>query len=151
MNETEKVNWLYDKEKIIETVLRFSYAMDVKNWEMLRKCLADEIYVDYSDFRGDPPKFISADEFVNLRVKGLENLKTQHLSTNHLVEINDEKAECVSNFLIHRINSSGESLDMAGHYIHHLQFENNVWLIKQIKQKVLWLRGNKEIHGAFHK
>src|SRR5215216_2791340 len=116
---------------------------------MLRTVLADEIYIDYSDFRGDKARLISADEFVNLRIKGLEDLKTQHLSTNHLVEIEGERAECVSNFLIHRVGQGGKLLDTSGHYVHNLRRENNLWIIERIRQNVLWSRGDKQIHGAF--
>ena len=67
-----------------------------------RRCLAANLFVDYSSFRGTLPTPITAEEFVALRQTALEGLVTQHLSANHLVTFTDQGARCRFDFVIHR-------------------------------------------------
>ena len=45
------------------------------DWDALRGCLADELRVDYSDLRGDPPRDLAAEEYVLAREEGLAGLR----------------------------------------------------------------------------
>lgn len=143
---------LEDKFDITETILRFAYALDQQNWDMLRDCLADQVDADYTALRGEDRRIISADDFVSQRAKSLAGLKTQHISTNHLISVQDNQAECTSCFLIHRLDPArmpdGNAYDTAGHYIHGLVRVAQGWRIDRIKQIVLWSHGNPDIHGA---
>jgi len=129
--------------------------MDTQDWTLLRDCLLDTVEVDYSDLRGDPPARMSAEEYVAGRVTGLGGLRTQHISSNHLVRIDGVRAECTSSFLIHRLDPSrppgGNAFDSAGHYVHRLRRTARGWRIEGIVQTVLWSRGNPEIHGALRR
>lgn len=146
---------LEDRAEIIDTVLRFGYAMDTKNWPLLRECLADQLDTDYTALRGEARNIISADDFVALRTKDHSNMRTQHMITNQLVSVHGEHAECTSCFLIHRIDPTrpeGEnSFDTAGHYTHGFVRTPHGWRIERIRQTVLWSRGNREIHGALRR
>lgn len=152
---SDEIQMLQNRVKISDVVLRFAHAMDTQDWTLLRACLTNEVDIDYSDLRGDPPHVVLADDFVAARKKGLSGLRTQHLSTNHLITITGDMAECVSAFLIHRINpmlpTNENRFDTAGHYIHGLQCsaEDNRWRIYRIKQTVVWNIGNRQVHGAF--
>jgi hypothetical protein len=129
--------------------------MDRQDWALLRGCLAPLVDVDYSDLRGDLPARISAEDFVAARVAGLTGLRTQHVSTNHLVTIAGDLAECASSFLIHRLDPQGadgeNTFDTAGHYAHGLRRTSPGWRIDRIKQTVLWSRGNPRVHGALRR
>jgi hypothetical protein len=146
---------LADRFEVTDTVLRFARAMDAQDWALLRSCLTDVVHVDYRDLRGEPPAHVPADEFVAARAKGLAGLRTQHVSTNHLVSVDGDRAECLSCFLIHRVNPSGppagNSFDSAGHYTHRLRRAPGGWRIEGIVQTVLWSRGNPEVHGALRR
>jgi hypothetical protein len=144
---------LEDKFEIIDLILRFAYALDQQNWSMLRDCLADQVDADYAALRGETRHIVSADDFVSKRSKDLSGLKTQHISTNHLVSVQTEnQAECTSCFLIHRLDPTrmpdGNTYDTAGHYVHGLAHAKQGWRIDRIKQTVLWSRGNPDIHGV---
>jgi ketosteroid isomerase-like protein len=146
---------LVDRAEITDVVIRFARAMDIQDWELLRSCLAEHLDVDYSALRGDPPSRISAEEYVAARVKGLHGLRTQHISTNHLVSVDGDSAECVSCYLIHRLDPArrdGENtFDSAGHYTHGLRRTADGWRIDTIAQTVLWSRGNPDVHGALRR
>lgn len=153
--ENNSLQWLKDRADITDTVLRFFYAIDTQNWRLLRSCLADTLDVDYTDLRGEPRQLVFADDFIASRSKDWLGLRTQHISTNHLVTISQgsEIAECSSCFLIHRINPNltgdARQFDSAGHYVHKLIQTPGSWLINSIKQTVLWSRGNPQVYGAF--
>jgi hypothetical protein len=141
---------LLDRDAVRDLVIRFANAFDLRDWNVLRACLAPEVFVDYSAFRGDPPATITAESYVAARISALAALRTQHLSTNHQVTLSGDRAECFSAFLIHRISpASGEAFDTAGHYWHGCARTPDGWRIDRIRQTVLWTRGNPEIHGAF--
>ena len=146
------MRWLCDRAEITDAVLRFALSLDLHDWGMLRGTLADEVRVDYSAFRGEPPATISAGEFVRSREAALAHLRMQHLSTNHLVEIGGDRAVCRSCYLIHRLDPArpeGENtLDSAGHYVHRLVRMEAGWKISAITQTLLWSRGSPDVHGA---
>ena len=155
MDDRRLLQQLADRTGVIDTVLRAARAMDRQDWPALRACLAATLDVDYSDLRGDPPSTIAADAYVAARITGLTGLKTQHVSTNHLVTLEGDRAECTSCFLIHRLNPAApvgdDTFDTAGHYVHRLARTTGGWLFDGIVQTVLWNRGNPQVHGALRR
>src|SRR4030095_3590598 len=93
---------LIDRREIVDTIVRWAYALDTKDWAAGRACFTDEVETDYADVRGAGPTRLTAEAFVELRRRAHEKLMTQHLSTNHLVTLDGDRATCVSATLIHR-------------------------------------------------
>ena len=149
--DTTKLQLLIDRTDIANTIIRFAYALDCQDWVLCRSCFTDEIEADYSDFRGQPAATIKADQFVELRRKGLAGLKTQHLSTNHIITVEGDRATCISSMVIHRRSNEGEFFDTYGSYTHTLERTPHGWKICQVKQTVLWNKGNPLLHGAHRK
>ncbi len=109
----------------------------------------DEIETDYSDLRGEPPSTVKADDFVALRRSALEKLKTLHLSANHLVTVDGDRATCVSAAVIHRFRpEDGERFDTYCAYTHALVRTLAGWKISKVKQTVYWNTGNLDIHSG---
>ena len=142
-----------DRFAIIDVIVGMANALDAKDWRALRSCLAPELEVDYSEFRGQPPSRLSAEAYVESRKQGLGNLKTLHLSTNHQVTLAGDEAVCVSAYRIYRLDPCGEPgknrLDSAGQYRHRLVRTGGAWKVTHIAQTVVLLEGNRGIHGAF--
>ena len=149
------LRWLRDRAEATDVVVRFANAMDRRDWAGLRACLAPAVDVDYSDLRGEPRATVAADDFVAARARGLAGLRTQHLSTNHAVQVDGDRAECLSAFLIHRLDPSApagrDAFDTAGHYTHGLVRTTDGWRIDRIVQRVLWSRGEPSVHGALRR
>jgi hypothetical protein len=154
MQEISHIDWIIQRTKIIDTIVGFANAIDAKDkdWQKLRSYLANEIDIDYFEFRGEPPRQITTEEYIQQRVSGLTGLKTLHISTNHEVTIKGNYAECKSAYRIYRLDSSREfgenRLDKAGNYIHHLTQIDGYWRITAIKQTVVVIAGNRQVHGA---
>jgi len=81
----------------------------------------------------------------------LERLTTHHMSTNHLVTLDGDRATCVSAMLIHRLDPARErdnTFDTLAHYTHVLVRTPRGWRISRVRQAVAWNRGNAAIHAG---
>ena len=152
MHELSDIRWIIDRTAVIDTIVGFANAFDAKDWQKLRSHLADEIDIDYSEFRGEPPRRVTAAEYIQQRVENLALLRTLHASTNHEVTVNRDVAECKSAYRIYRLDPSRESgqnrLDTGGNYFHQLIKTDGQWLITKIKQTVIIVSGNSQVHGG---
>lgn len=149
MTDERSLSALHDRAAIIDVVLGIARALDLKDWAGCRRCFTDMIETDYSDLRGDPPSTIEADAFVELRRTALERLKTLHLSANHLVTVEGDRATCVSAAVIYRLRpEDGERFDTYCAYTHTLVRAGGLWKIATIKQTVYWNTGNPEVHAG---
>ena len=149
MTDERSLSLIQDRAAVIEVVLAVARALDVKDWAACRRYFTDEIETDYSDLRGEPPQIVKADEFVELRRTALERLKTLHLSANHLVTVEGDRATCVSAAIIHRFRpEDGERFDTYCAYTHALVRAGGLWKIGKIKQTVYWNTGNPDIHSG---
>ena len=147
------IDVLLARAEISEVIYRFCRALDSQDWALLRACFANELFVDYADFRKQKATRITADEFVEQRRQGLKGLKTQHLSSNHEITIRADKATCKSSSLIHRFDPEMEtnnSFDTHCEYEHTLIRTSEGWKVNSIVQRVHWNAGNPEVHG-FHR
>jgi hypothetical protein len=121
----------------------------------MRECLCDEVFTDYSSFRGTPAVTIRADEYVEQRRTALQALEMQHNFLNLRVELDAATAAATArcNYIIHRFHPSfGGAGDhyfhSYGHYVFGLMTIDGAWRISRITQHLLRSQGNPEVHGA---
>ena len=152
MYELPDIRLIVYRTAIVDTIMGFANAFDAKDWQKLRSYLADEIDIDYSEFRSEPPRRVTAEEYIKQRVEGLAGLRTLHVSTNHEVTINKNTAKCQSAYQIYRLDPTRElgqnRFDTAGNYFHSLIQTDENWQIAGIKQTVVIISGNPQVHGA---
>jgi hypothetical protein len=143
-----------DQQNVVGTIHEFCRALDVRDWQALRRCLAANLATDYSSFRGTPPARMNADEFVALRQSSLAGLITHHLSLNHLVEFAGEHARCRVDFVIHRWPQDPADtrfFHTFGYYDFVLHRAANApygWILETITQHALRSEGTPALHGA---
>ena len=149
MADEQPLSVLIDRAAVSNVVLEFARSLDAKDWAACRGCLLDEIETDYSDLRGEPPSRVRADAFVAKRRVALERLKTLHLSANHQVTVDGDRATCVSAGVIHRLRpEDGERFDTYCTYTHSLARTPAGWKIARVKQTVHWNTGNPDVHAG---
>jgi 3-phenylpropionate/cinnamic acid dioxygenase small subunit len=142
---------IIDRQAIVDTIVRYAATLDAKDWAGAETCFAAEVETDYGDLRGTGPARIAAHAFVDLRRQALERLKTHHMTTNHLVTLDGDRATCQSAMLIHRLDPSRETdntFDTLAHYTHTLARTAGGWQITLVRQSVAWNRGNSAIHAG---
>jgi hypothetical protein len=149
MREEASLSEFLDRAAIVATVVGLANAMDAQDWARVRSLLADELDVDYAQFRGEAATSVTADGYVASRVEGLKGLRTLHTSTNHEVRIEGDHGTCASAYHIVRVDpATGRRLDTGGTYQHRLIRTANGWRVTGIVQTVVWLEGDRTIHGA---
>jgi hypothetical protein len=149
MRDEGSIREFLDRAAVVATVVGLANAMDARDWARVRSLLADELDVDYSQFRGEPASRVTADGYVASRVEALKGLRTLHTSTNHEVSIEGDRGTCVSAYHIVRVDpATGRRLDTGGTYQHRLARTAHGWRVTGIVQTVVWLEGDRAIHGA---
>ena len=152
MYELPDIRWIIDRAAVVDTIVAFANAIDAQDWQKWRSHLADEIDIDYSEFRGETSRRVTAEEYIKQRVEGLAGLRTLHVSTNHEVTIKRDGAKCKSVYRIYRLDPDREAgqnrLDTGGNYFHSLIATDRHWLITGVKQTLVIVRGNTQVHGA---
>ena len=129
------------KVEIQETISGFMNSFDLKDWIRMKEVLADRVFVDYSDLRGDEAREISADEYVGMRISAHENSQLHHLITNFEVDIGGNSASVLASCLIFR-KSNRKAFNTHAVYEFGLRSEDGeLWKITRIKQVVLWNEG----------
>ena len=46
------VDTLADRQAIVDTIVRWAWALDAKDWTAARACFTSEVETDYGDLRG---------------------------------------------------------------------------------------------------
>jgi hypothetical protein len=90
---TDDVRRLIDRAEISETITRYFNSLDLRDWELMRATLADTIEVDFSELFGDPAATHRSEDFVEFARRVLSGFDaTQHISPNHVVRIQGDRA-----------------------------------------------------------
>jgi hypothetical protein len=143
---------LVDRAAIIDVVCAFAVALDTRNWELLRSTLADPIEVDYPDSVGVGT--FAADDLVATAQKFFGALDaTLHISANHQVALDGDRASCVSTLFASHYLASASAPPVqrqVGYYTNHLERQDDRWRILRTEQHQGWVEGNPEVfaHAA---
>ncbi|MEL6471198.1 MAG: nuclear transport factor 2 family protein [Cyanobacteria bacterium J06623_4] len=137
-----------NRAKIIEVVNRYGLAIDLHDWEGFRSLFVNPVEFDYSSI-GVAAGSLQPDEIVNTARQDLSGFRaTQHLITNHIVEILDDSATCLAHVrAMHFLpNDQGDNtFEMGGYYTSELVCSESDWKIQRWKFSVLWSSGNHDL------
>ena len=64
MYELPDIRWIIDRAAVVDTIVAVANAIDAQDWQKVRSHLADEIDLDYSEFRGETPRRVTAEEYI---------------------------------------------------------------------------------------
>jgi hypothetical protein len=142
-----------DRAAIIDVVTRFAVSLDHRDWAGLRACLADEVELDYPDSVGVAT--VAGDDLVATARRFFGRLDaTQHVSANHQVAIDGDRASCTSTLLAQHFLAGcdgGETQRQVGYYVNDLaRGADGGWRIARSAQRVSWSDGNPAVfaHAA---
>jgi hypothetical protein len=149
MRDEASISEFLDRAAIVATIVGLANALDAQDWARVRSLLADELDVDYAQFRGEPAARVTADAYVASRIEGLKGLRTLHASTNHEASVVGDHGACTSAYHILRVDpATRRRLDTWGTYQHRLARTATGWRVTGVVQRVVWLEGDRAIHGA---
>ncbi|MHC0617964.1 nuclear transport factor 2 family protein [Paenibacillus sp. GCM10027628] len=144
-----KFNWM-NKLSIIETVSKFAYYADNRQWDDLQQLFMEEVTVDYTSLAGGEPATIPAKVLMDSWDKGLTPLKaTQHLISNHIINLDsDRQATCRAYFQAQHEYPNpfgGSQWTLGGKYLFRFEKENGHWKISELVMTAVWASGNQNI------
>ena len=147
MNDAQKLQWLYDRARIIDVVTKFAVCIDTRDWAGFQGCFAETVTFEYPLSGGT--RTVAAATVANSAPLFFEQLDaTQHLSANHQIEIDGDRATCVSSLHAqhYAAATTGHPVQVQiGYYRNHLVREGDDWRIARSEQHVAWSEGNQEV------
>lgn len=140
------------EQEVIQLIESFCRSFDQKDWALMAECLAENLEVDYSSFRGVPKQNMRADAYIQHRVIGLEGLRTEHRTSGYAISQTGSDISCQCDFEILRYKiGSDKYFHSYGKYTFGMERVNAPLKIAKIRQVVDRSEGDKAIHGAFKK
>ena len=133
----------------------YAEGLDTKNWELVRSCFCDEIYIDYGDISaptGAPDVPRKGDDWVAILQIAINGFtRTQHTITNHRVIVDGDLISCKAYLTADHITLKDPSFpvispeDIAtvvGEYTNHYRQVDGQWKICKSQLDVHWSSGN---------
>jgi hypothetical protein len=150
------LRYLLDRTQISETIVRYFNALDVRDWDAMRATLADTIDLDFSALFGDPRTVHDSDDFVTFARVVLSGFRhTQHISPNHVIEIDGDRARATAYmYAWHSVpahGKGGDTFTLRGSYDVGLVRVGDGWGIDKLHMAVWDEAGNKETYGIARK
>jgi hypothetical protein len=145
------MNHLSSENEIYQLISHFANSFDLKEWSELENCFCESVFTDYSDLRGTPPETLSRSQFVALRKKALDPLRTHHIAGNREISVKGDQATARVSMVIFRKDAAGQVLNTHCLYLMGLVKQKAAWAINSIVQKVFWSDGNSNIHQGIQK
>lgn len=150
MTDAEKLEWLYERARIIDVVNRFAVALDTRDWALHRTCFAETVTFDYPLAGG--LRVLKATDLSRTSPPFFEYFDaTQHIAANHHIEIDGEEATCISTLHAQhfRADADGGALQkQIGYYQNRLRRETGGWKIFHTQQLAGWMEGNQAMYEA---
>lgn len=138
-----------DRLAIIDLINRFGVHTDWREWDSLRSLFKDEIRIDYTSLNGGKPSTVKTNDLVTQWQNILGHLEaTQHMITNHIIELDSDRATCRAHVRAQHVlsNRNGGSHWMpSGTYLFELEKIDQNWKISSLTLKMLWAEGNQNL------
>lgn len=140
-----------DRDLVIDTTTRVAWYADQRRWDDIIDLFADHVVLDYTSLTGGEPATVTPADIAGSWKAALGGLDaTQHLVSNHLVDVNDDATTAVATaqFVATHLlaNSQGGPIwTLGGHYRWTLRQVAGAWRIDSMTMTATWASGNQQI------
>ena len=141
-----------DRLDVAETVYRYAYGVDTRDFALYRSIFAERVAFDFTSFQGGEPVVMDADAWVaGVRHLFTRLAATHHMMTNPLVSIDGDAATCRMYVQAHHVHDADDPASwytIGGYYDDVLVRSADGpagWLLTSVTLTVLWRRGDPEI------
>jgi hypothetical protein len=146
MTDDADIQEMLDKQRITEVLYRYSRGADRLDVELLRSVFFDDATVDYGSF------FVGTgwdySDYV-IEILLLDNISTQHVIGNILIEVTGDAAYAESYAVAHHARSGNRRTDEAGRvdvwggrYVDRLERRGGQWRIARRVCIIDWSIGH---------
>src|ERR1700722_19276707 len=140
---------LEDRYEIIELINRMVLGLDAKDWNGLEKLFTNNVYNDRTSLLGGEPETLDRVTFIGGWRGLMQNLEAiHHLVTNHVVEVDGDRATCRANMQgTHVLGnpSGGSTWQVGGNHLYQVVRTSDGWRISGITFNIQWASGNQNI------
>ena len=136
---TTTLEELETRNAVIENYNHYAQGLDTKDWDMVRACFADEVFIDYGDISaptGAPDVARRSDDWMGVLQGVINGFDiTRHTITNHRFAIADGEVSCTAYLLADHVIFQDPALPVAGaedvvtvvgEYTNHYRLESGV-------------------------
>ena len=138
-----------DHQAICETVYRYAYGIDTKDWDLYRSIFTDEVVIDFTSYRPGQAGPMPADTWVAaVRAQMIKLAATQHAMSNPIVTVDGDRATCLMYIRADHALEAGNDdawFSLGGHYRDTLVRTADGWRIDGVTLHVGWRRGDESI------
>tara|TARA_B100001142_G_C14119817_1_gene572554 strand:- start:153 stop:584 length:432 start_codon:yes stop_codon:yes gene_type:complete len=133
-----------DINEIIALTVKYCWALDERDWESLSEVFSPDAYAKYgvTEHRG-------VDSIIERCKTALTPLDfSHHMVSNHMVEIDQNKAKCKCYFQAQHVRTSadeGVNFIIAGKYEDELIRIDKDWKIASRVLTKIWTEGNEKV------
>lgn len=140
---------LLDERAVVNIVNALFVAVDERDWNAVRACLADRVHFDVTSLGAASAQEMAAEEIIVAWQQGLANLDAvHHQSGNFRVTLSGGTAECfcyATAYHFRRVRSGNNIRTFAGSYDFRLRRDADRWRITQFKFKAKFVDGNANL------
>lgn len=133
---------IIDRQEIIDLLVRYTMAVDTKNWAQVEQCFTPDAVADYGEEFG----YYEGYPAIEAVLKSYHLLDvSQHILSNFLVEINGDSArsKCYLHAQHYMVGAEGgDTYTIGGIYDDEMVRSDDGWRIKKRTLTVTWVDGN---------
>jgi ketosteroid isomerase-like protein len=132
---------LIDRQEIADLCVRYTFALDTKDWALLESCFTGAPSFVHPGGR------LEGFEAILARTRSaLESLDaSQHLLGNVMAAVDGDTARAASYFQAQHVRAGGDTYIIAGSYTDTLARTCGGWKIAERVQAYLWRDGNRAV------
>jgi len=138
-----KLQLLYDRMEIIDTINRYATSVDTRDWDLFLMCYTDEMVADMVSIGFDKPMTMKAQEFLEIIRQAVSPFdSTQHLISNHVIDIDGDSATCVCYLQAQHFSqdvTGAHAVLIGGYYSNSLVRTSAGWRIDKYKVVKTWM------------
>jgi len=138
-----------ERTAIVDVTTRMAWLADRRDWDALLGVFAEQVQLDYTSLTGGEPATLAPADIVAGWRTGLGGPDaTQHLISNHLIDIDGDRAVATAQFQATHVlaNPHGDPIwTLGGHYRFGFARIGGGWRIDALTMTVTWATGNQQI------
>ncbi len=138
----KELEYLMNKDDIIQTVTNLLNSADKKDWEKFKQCVDSKVVLDTGSGKG--PENLTPQQIADMWGKGMKNFQTVHQVGNFVVDVKESKADvfCYAIALNYKENPDGENTStIVGSYDFQL-IKEKIWKISKLTFDFKFMDGN---------
>ena len=141
--DEKKLQLLYDRMEIIDTLNRYATSVDTRNWDLFLTCYTEEMVADMVSVGFVEPLTMQSKDFLQIIRQAVSPFdSTQHLLSNFVIDVDGDSATCVCYLQAMHFSeddTGAHTVIIGGYYSHSLVRTPAGWRIDKYRVVKTWM------------